>query len=147
MREWIACTLNKQASRYKNTLAEIPTSVSTFLVPAVWLKVKFLESYIHQPEGLVGRKSIRIQRLQFSLPGTSICCRPKHWQAWQGGLLPSEEAKCPSEMSQWENGTREWVILGEEAKGSSLLKDILGFGRFLPLVSFRYKFGACDCSG
>lgn len=65
--------------------------------------------------------------------------------AWSPPAL--EEAKCPSRMSQWENGTRKWVILGGEAKGSSLLKDILGLGRFSPLLLFRYKFGACDYSG
>lgn len=51
-----------------SALAETPTPLSTFLVPAIWLKVKVLESYKHQPEGLVGRKSIRIQRPQFFSP-------------------------------------------------------------------------------
>lgn len=41
----------------------------------------------------------------------------------------------------------ERVTLGGEAKESSLLKDILGLGRFSPLLLFRRKSGACDCSG
>lgn len=106
---------------------QTPTLQSTgkekwLLFLATWPKVKVLEHYEHQPEGMVGRKSVIIQKLQFYfLPGPSICCRAK-LGTWQGACLLSEEAKCPSKMSQWENGTREWVTWEERLKDLVCLK-------------------------
>lgn len=98
-----------QEHTYISALAETPTPLSTFLVSAIWLKVKVLESYKYQPEEPEVPESIQEKHKGTEDPVLSPWNQHLLWTQALASLAGRPSPFRGSEVSQrdeWESGTR-----------------------------------------